>query len=430
LPDEILSLIFWNLNAGDLISISQVCHRWHRVSLDNLLWKKLYTKFVGASTKEKEDKVSLHELAPGCWKNLCLRRCKAKRDQIYFKKWTLADPYTGLKQRADQTLSKLGVCFELSLINTEGQENTFPHCDICWSTMSVGVQWYALVVPDIKDIHCIRVRACTPLMFYGPSKPAKDGILQKSKLLEYTGRIRDVLQKQTPLGSEPQIQLFELAPGLLIAKYQADGEIAFVTCTLHYHNLVSRCLLGNPNRIWSSPSLSCLNDDIDPEYGLHGYTCIIIVRNMRTKFLECRFTELHTSIEALADGFAVFNPVKKDDKLSHVSLSKEINFSWRTTLFKGVLKDVGILDLTLLDQNGEPFWIVSTGISVERCTQTNQFDFNPSTYKLIQYSDNVGKLRLEIGKLDDRRQYLSDASLSLSLNVINKAFKRNYQTRA
>lgn len=45
-------------------------------------------------------------------------RCKANRDKKYLKKWKLPDPYTGLKQRPDQTLRLVFIsiyCMELLL---------------------------------------------------------------------------------------------------------------------------------------------------------------------------------------------------------------------------------------------------------------------------------------------------------------------------
>ncbi|GFS00716.1 S-phase kinase-associated protein 2 [Elysia marginata] len=104
IPDEIISAIFWKLPIGDLITASQVCRRWYRVAGDNLLWKRYYNKFVGPTSNEPEDKVVVQDLDRCCWKKLCLKRCKVKRDQMYLKKWRHPDSYTGLKQRPELTL--------------------------------------------------------------------------------------------------------------------------------------------------------------------------------------------------------------------------------------------------------------------------------------------------------------------------------------
>ena len=38
------------------------------------------------------------------------------------------------------------------------------------------------------------------------------------------------------------------------------------------------------------------------------------------------------------DDFAVFHPVRKEDKMSHVTCLKDISFPWRTSLFKGIIQ--------------------------------------------------------------------------------------------
>ncbi|GFO02708.1 F-box only protein 15 [Plakobranchus ocellatus] len=180
IPDEILSAIFWKLQIGDLITASQVCRRWYRVTGDNLLWKRYYCKFVGPTSSEPEDTMPIQELDRCCWKNLCLKRCKIKRDQIYLKKWKHPDSYTGLKQRPELTLGKVGVRFELSFLGPDSGSSGKPthilsHDDAFWLTTSASVRWYGLVFPDVKMIKGFHIHACSPLMFYGPAKPAKDG---------------------------------------------------------------------------------------------------------------------------------------------------------------------------------------------------------------------------------------------------------------
>ncbi|KAH9509473.1 hypothetical protein Btru_045989 [Bulinus truncatus] len=426
IPDEILAFIFWKLQVGELVSASQVCKRWHKVANDNLLWKHFYTRFVGSTSREKEDKISIQDLENGCWKNLCLKQCQLKRDKIYLKKWKQPDSYTGLKQRPELSLSKVGVRFELSILETSGLTRSLTHSDIYWQSMSSSVRWYDLTFPDLTAIRMLRVYACCPIMFYGPSKPAKDGIVQKSLLTEFKGNLKEALKKSNPVGSDDNIILYEIISGLIIALYKADGEIAFISVSYHYHNMISRCLCGTPDSCWQPTETTGVPDDIDPHYGLHSYTCVLLLRNMRQRLLECKFTDLFTSKSQLNDGFAVFNPVRKDDKMTHWSCPKEINFPWKTNLFKGVVKNVGILDVTLLDERGEPFWAVTSCINVKPSSQTNQFEFDPNDYQVVHYEDDVGKIDLEIGKLDDGEQYLSYAAISVSVVAINKAFNTSY----
>lgn len=427
-PDEILSAIFWKLQIGDLITASQVSRRWYRVAGDNLLWKRYYRRFVGPPKNEPEDKVPIQDLERGCWKRLCLKRCKAKRDQIYLKKWRNPDSYTGLKQRPELTLGKVGVRFELSFLGPDsGQACTMSNDDIFWLTTSASVRWYALVFPDVVLVRGLQIRACSPLMFYGPAKPAKDGIIQKSLLLDIKTNLKDFFKKETALGEDEHVQLFELTPGLLIARYKVDHELAFVMCVLHYHNLVSRCLSGTADRCWVSPRRRAPQDDIDPHYGLHGYSCVLILRNTRQKILECKFSDLHTSRNQLGNDFAEFYPVRKDDKMSHITCLRDISFPWRTSLFKGIVQNVAILDMTLLDEGGEPFWTVTGMVTFQTSTvQTDQFEFTPECYRHACYEDKRGKIHMEIGRLDDGTSYLSRLDILLSLAAINKVFHTSY----
>ena len=71
--------------------------------------------------------------------------------------------------------SKVGVRFDLSFIDNQGLEHPVTQSDIFWFSMACSVRWYDLVMPDIDAICGIKLHACSPLLFYGPSKPAKDG---------------------------------------------------------------------------------------------------------------------------------------------------------------------------------------------------------------------------------------------------------------
>ncbi|XP_005093563.2 F-box only protein 15 [Aplysia californica] len=426
LPNEILSMIFWKLKIGDLIVASQVCRRWNFVACDNLLWKQYYAKFAGPVEKEKEASMPVHQLDSGCWKYLCLKRCKVKRDQIYLKKWKKPDSYTGLKQRPELSLGKVGVRFDLSFTDAQGVEHPMNQSDIFWMSMSCTIRWYDLVFPDFKDIHGLKIHACSPLMFYGPSKPAKDGIIQRSLLLELKGSLRNKMSGLKPLTSDNHIELYQLSSGFILGKYLAGGDIAFIATTFHYQNFVSRCLCGSADRSWAPPERVAFEDDIDSQYGLHGYTCILLLRNMRQKILECKFTDLYTRRESVANGFATFVPVKKDDKLTHCACLKDINFPWKTALFKGIMQNVCILDMTLLEESGEPFWTVSSLVEIQNSSETNQFDFDPNAYQSINYEDPTGKVHFEIGQLDDGLQYLCEAKISLSVPAINKYFRTSY----
>lgn len=55
-------------------------------------------------------------------------------------------------------------------LHSVGDEN-----DIFWSYTSLTVRWYSLVFPHVSSIRGVNIYACSPLMFYGPAKPAKDG---------------------------------------------------------------------------------------------------------------------------------------------------------------------------------------------------------------------------------------------------------------
>ncbi|GFS00710.1 F-box only protein 15 [Elysia marginata] len=327
---------------------------------------------------------------------------------------------------------KVGVWFELSFLGPDSGRactltHTVSHDDVFWLTTSASVRWYALVFPDVVMIRGLQIHACSPLMFYGPAKPAKDGIIQKSLLLDIRKNMNEFFKTATLLGEDEHVQLFEVTPGVLLARYKVDNELAFIMCVLHYHNLVSRCLSGAVDRCWTSARRKAPQDDIDPHYGLHGYSCVIILRNTRQKILECKFSDLHTNKDSLVGDFAEFHPVRKHDKMSHITCLKDISFPWRTSLFKGIVQNVAILDMTLLDEGGEPFWTVTGMISFQTsAVQADQFEFSPESYRHACYEDKRGQIYLEIGKLDDGTSYLSSLDILLSLAVINKVFHTTY----
>ncbi|XP_048368445.1 F-box/WD repeat-containing protein 5 [Sphaerodactylus townsendi] len=49
LPDSILFDIFQYLDYKDVLSVGQVCHQWHAVARDEVLWKELFYRYYGVA---------------------------------------------------------------------------------------------------------------------------------------------------------------------------------------------------------------------------------------------------------------------------------------------------------------------------------------------------------------------------------------------
>ena len=68
-----------------------------------------------------------------------------------------------------------------------------------------------------------------------------------------------------------------------------------MTSSLHWNDLVERCLLGSTTERYASAAHAPVADDVDPRYGLHGYSCTVELRNHKTSLWSEQFRDLNAS---------------------------------------------------------------------------------------------------------------------------------------
>ncbi|CAD5112697.1 DgyrCDS1919 [Dimorphilus gyrociliatus] len=142
--------------------------------------------------------------------------------------------------------------------------------------------------------------------------------------------------KKTNMAGDDHIDIYYLMDNLMLAAWKGNDEAAFWHYLLPCHNLLDRCLKGTVDGIFSSKIVKAPRCDIDPKYGLHSYTCVIELRNQRQSILCERFRNINNSENYSESGWIAFPLINIHEP--HIPLSRQLNFLWKTELFKGKIK--------------------------------------------------------------------------------------------
>ncbi|XP_046562923.1 F-box only protein 15-like [Haliotis rubra] len=426
LPYEIMLEIFSRLEAQDLLKAACVCKRWHKQANDNLLWEKIF-RTHGTTVKDEGGKPLRPPLE--YWKQLCIKRCTEKRNKTCLKLLKKMHPYTGLPRFTEKALRCAGVWFQLCLIDSDGKEHESMTCDVFHHSMSIAVRWYSLTNVPLNRIKQLKVFSCNPLFFDDKGHAVRNGPYQRSLMTSTDLKWSVYVKDTTPVAANDTIVLYAVpASDLLVATWKADGELAFVAVGYHHLQLVHRCLLGTIKSAYPLPGHTPVPDDIDPSYGLHDYRCTVDIRNMRSSLWTQQFQGLHCRKQDVGDGYAYFRLIRKDHTGDHVIIPKQFSLPWKTDLFKGIIKNIAWLDLTLLDERETVFWSFSSPLTAQAKEKTKNldFDYNGDNHLAAMFSGEKGQVHIELNQMDDDRTFVSCLEVRVALSAINEWFETCY----
>lgn len=223
------------------------------------------------------------------------------------------------------------------------------------------------------------------------------------------------MKKIKPVGSDENLNVYSLDEGIVFGIWKEGGEIAFIALSNGLHDLVKRCIMGSASEMFiskeESPTLT------QSSYGLYGYSCTIQLRTMKQDLWDHQFSNVECPNSDISNGFARFNLVKEHERLL---LPKELTFPWKTDAFKGKVKDVCCLDVVLTNNEGKIMWFCSSAVNVRKYgnrkfTFEMDFDYCREHSKCIEYSDQSGKICMQIDK-DEESTYITHLSLQLCMN--------------
>ncbi|XP_031652331.1 F-box only protein 15 isoform X2 [Oncorhynchus kisutch] len=365
LPPEILMKILWNLDASSLYCIGYVNKLLYKLAKNNAMWRKIYSAKYGESKK-----------------------LKAKH--------------------MDEVVEKLSVM--------KVQERPGGYWRRLYFRTVAGynhTKW-------LKELRTINRFTGLPSHTERVLRPGWRSLMAQLDI--------DTISKSSQvIGGDRLVKLVLLSPGIVIGIWRGQSSIAFVMATFHYHRLLERSLLGSSVCPYTIPENRPLFDDVDPNYGLHGYTLHITLHNTVTEIMSGHFPQLFCRKGQINEGFIQLNAIIRSNQSRQTPLSARVSLPWRSDALEGTVKNCCMMSLTLLDESQIPFWCVSTPVSMVLANEEPfSYDYQGQHF-LIKYKDAEGKVQMDVVLLEEQRQFfLINLVVYISTVKVNQHFGRAY----
>ncbi|XP_041046067.1 F-box only protein 15 isoform X2 [Carcharodon carcharias] len=366
LPWEVLQQIFSYLDISSLLCAGCVSKSFYLVSNDNLIWHRIYCKYFACKRK--------------AWKPKAVDIATEKLSKV-----SIQDSPAGFWKR-----EYIRKCAGLG-------------------TRGVG----QLLKP-------INRYTGLPSKFKEAVKPR-----WRSLLAEYN--LTNLEESSTYIGGDKLVRLQCLYPGVLLGCWQEDGELAVIIANLHFHQLIEKSTLGSVTCQYSPAPHEPVLDDIDPEYGLHGYHCHITLHNGKSSYMSGSFHNLFCKKENILDGFLQITVISSKKESQHSTISGNLYFPWNTEFLKGNIQHCCLMDVTVLDEAEKPFWCVSSPVAMHSvCTPDIRYSYLGKR-QAVDYKDPEGKVHMELMWLEEEKQYyIVNLVLYFNIKKINAWFATNY----
>ncbi|KAF4801308.1 F-box protein 15 [Turdus rufiventris] len=308
-----------------------------------------------------------------------------------------------------------GLCWIIVLKDKNGKEHIVEKPKLSFKDTSVTIFWYGTDWPCLDILSTLKLFGVTPLLPDQRIPPNKNGPRRFSLIAEY--HLANLTENNVAVGADELVQLFSLSPGLLVGIWKEKNEIAFVMANLHYNRLLERSILGSATVQYVPPPNKPLLDDIDSEYGLHDYSLHLDLHGRNCMYLCGSFKCLFCRKRDIENGYLKLRVVNLKDNRKHLPIIGTLGICWETDVFKGNVKDCFVMDLTLLDETGKPFWCFSAPVRMELSAKSSGlYDYMGHIYT-ADYSDSEGKVCLEFVWLEETKEYII---VSLVLYVSTK----------
>ncbi|XP_015102500.1 F-box only protein 15 [Vicugna pacos] len=434
LPSEILLKILSYLDAVTLLCIGCVNWRFYHLANDNFIWIRIYS--AAFSPKRSNWKVnsvektavsmnllSVGDKEAGYWKREYITK------QITSVKAALArvlqpvNPYLGLPVKIREALRISGLGWVIILREKSGREYVMEHVDLSINDSSVTILWFGRDWPRLATLSTLDLCGVMPVFMDQSKTPTKNGPRWHSLIAKYN---LSNLAEATMMGCDTLVRLFCLHPGLAVGLWKREEELAFVMAHLHFHQLVERSALGSAAVPYELPPHTPLLDD-SPECGLHGYQLHVDMHSGGVFCLCGTFRNLFTKKGYIENEYAKLVVISSKNNAEHVPLIGKVGLSWKTNIFDGCIKSCSVMDITLLDECGKPFWCFSSPVCMR--TSSGPPDgphFLGQTYH-VDYVDPEGRVHVELVWIEETEEYfIVSLVLYLSVAKINRWFGTKY----
>ncbi|XP_054020240.1 F-box only protein 15 [Dryobates pubescens] len=411
LPPEMLIKIFSLLDAESLLSLGCVNRSFYQLASDNAIWLTIYSRCfkpkrafwkVGSGPTQTlcSGGTALQDKSCGPWKEKYIsRQIAAVQTRAIGFVNSLRSP---LPCKIKEAMRAAGLSWMLILKEKNGREHPMAKRRVSFQDTSLSIFWYGINWPCLDVLAALRLYGVVPLFPQSKKSPSLVGPCYYSLIAEYH------LADLTALSADKIVQLFTLKPGLLVGLWKDTKEIAFVSASLHYHQLMERSILGSAARPYAPPPHQPLLDDTDPEYGLHGYCLDFNIHSGSCAYMCGTFGDLFCRKGEIADGYVKLTAVRSlQNNMKLCPLGTIPGLSWHTEELKGTVKECCVLDLTLLDENGETFWCFSAPVSMELSSRTsNCYKFLGQSYIIDYCEPSEGRVCIEFVYVSESRQYI------------------------
>ncbi|XP_075682595.1 F-box only protein 15 isoform X3 [Rhinoderma darwinii] len=366
-PCEILMKIFSYLDPLSLMSCGSVNKRFYELSKDNLIWY-----------------------------NICISRWKVNQ------RWKYGSVNSLEKKLSDTTISDADFGF--------------------WKKTY------------ISELIMIREKEMTRIM-ESVKRSSSRGIpvnMEKAVNLRRLSLISeyDLGNKKDPgryIGQDMHIKLYHLHPHLIVGLWKKTPDIAFVIGTLHYHQLLEKGLFGSSDSPYMFPPYVPILDDIDSQYGLHGYQLHIDMYSGPRTYLCRTFRGLFCRKDYIKNGYLRMAAIGLLNNRKHAPVMGNVDFLWETLTLSGIIKNCFMMDVTVSDESETPYWCFSAPVQLcEMKSSETLYDFMGQSFDL-NYKDDVGKVHAElIWMKETEEHYVINLVLYLNTEKVNSYYGTNY----
>ncbi|XP_056377427.1 F-box only protein 15 isoform X2 [Hyla sarda] len=434
-PCEILLKIFSYLDPISLMSVGSVNKRFYELSKDNVLWYKIYISRWKVNHRWKYDSVNslekrlsdtaISDPDPAYWKKSYIRELIRTREKKLAQILKSVKSSSGMPAYMERAVKVSGLVWNLTFLDTNGVETVIGQTDTYFRDSSLTVTWKSYIWPEFHTLTKIQLHGVTPVLTDKCLKPIKNGLQRLSLIAEY-----DLKDKQVPgryIGQDIHVKIIHLHPGLIVGLWKKGSEIAFVMGTLHYHQLLEKSFLGSAGSPYTFPVHVPILDDIDPEYGLHGYQLHIDMYSECRTYLCKTFRGMFCRKEYIKNGYLRMTAIGFMQNRMHTAVAGTVGFFWETLTISGSIKNCFLMDVTVSDESQTPYWCFSAPVKLHEIESSETlFDYMGQSFEL-NYTDDMGKVHAELMWMKEAEEfYVINLVVYLNTEKVNSYFGTNY----
>ncbi|XP_057556691.1 F-box only protein 15 isoform X3 [Hippopotamus amphibius kiboko] len=434
LPSELLLQILSYLDAVSLLCAGCVNRRFYHLANDNFIWIRIFsTAFSPKRSNWKVNSVektamsmkllSVGDKEAGYWKKEYITKQIASVKAALARILKPLHPYTGLPIKTKEALRMSGLGWVIILKGNSGEEYIMEHVDLSINDSSVTAVWYGRDWPRLATLSTLDLCGVTPVFMDRSKTPTKNGPRWQSLIARFN---LSHLARSPELGCDGRIRTFCLPPGLVVGLWKREEELAFVMANLHFHHLVERSTFGSAAVPYELPPHTPVLDD-SPERGLRGYQLHVDMHSGGVFCLCGTFRNLFTSKEYIENEYMKLSVISFKNNTEHLPLIGKVGLSWKTNVFDGCIKNCSIMDLTLLEEYGKPFWCFSSPVRMRASPVPRHGPPFPGETYRVEHADAEGRVHVQLVRIPHSSEYFI-VSLALYLPVakVNRWFGTDY----